>query len=152
MISLECAHSVLVQHNTNHRPAQNPMVIFVEQISKVFFPFQLLSLFLFACFSFQNAIAIKICCTINYLFLASFFLLLFFSFFRIEYSFFPHQTTTKRKFQFLFFRNSQKSNESVANSTKMSNSQSFSNNKSHQCCSGHQNGRHRVHPHACNII
>ncbi|XP_055301154.1 soluble guanylate cyclase 88E [Sitodiplosis mosellana] len=48
-------------------------------------------------------------------------------------------------------KNSQKSADSAASSSKMSNSQSFSNNKSHQCCSGHQNGRHRVHS-QCNII
>ncbi|XP_031638336.1 soluble guanylate cyclase 88E isoform X2 [Contarinia nasturtii] len=48
-------------------------------------------------------------------------------------------------------KSSQKSADS-ASSSKMSNSQSFANNKSHQCCPGHQNGRHRVHPHACIII
>lgn len=49
-------------------------------------------------------------------------------------------------------RGPQKSADSAGSSSKMSNSQSFSNNKAHQCCPGHQNGRHRVHPHACIII
>lgn len=62
-----------------------------------------------------------------------------------------HFKLIRSSFSFPFVH-CRKSGGRATQSTKMPTSQSYSHSKSHECCAGHQNGRHRVHPHACTII